>query len=858
MSKLTPTDPISLRSAITRAFRTLSVSLADVVGPSQWGLRLQRSFIRDQAKYVLSVIFHTDMLNIYLPLLMDPSSQVSISIAQLLGGTMRTQEHRTAVAEWLPPAEKEKQAKAKRGWEKPAIIGLNAPNRLGGWVAKHLTDVLKGRDNKLHEAAVLALAALAKENTPVASALAKSTPDQPSALSVVISHSRSRSTDVQIAACLCATHILRASTPTSHSIVAGPSSASHTYLGDDAVAKTIISIIARLITIPPTESIQAQIKACYVLHYLVMDELSLCQIVFERGGVSKLTTLLQEITKPQCLEAWDEDEPENVSALREACLMALATLALSDNEIRRHLADFIPNSSAHQPHHHSNSHPPPEAGGAPPLSILQIIQISLSHHHAGVRYAACQCVRAISRAVAVLRTSIMDCGVGAGVFGVFMGMGAKKMIGEIGKEVKEGKYWGDSGVVEGAGRKEKKKDKEGGKDKQKGKEEKAKEKKGEEGKEKESDVRVLNAAAQAMCNLVTLHSPLRPTFLRRGLVKRLVELMHGPEVQLRLNSIWVIKNLLTQSSLEMKENVMEEIGWKYFVKLLRSSEDDVKEQAFHVLRNLAEDEYGVELLFKEIGADDLLGLVTSAMESTDERVVLQAVHALANLANGIEEHKTCILTNAELLKALRTCIAESRSDIRRPAVSCVYELTRSKRRKEIIDAGFIPTLKKVAEYSGAGISPGGAGGSHGHGHGHHASGHGYGHSAGGASGGRSPLYGHHAFPTSPGAGGSGYSPGFPSFSAGPGASSSSSSFSPPGAFVGPSSMPAGGGLMTHGVHSFGTGLGIGPGGTGPGIGSGGGMSASTIMHLEEEVVEQAKAALDRLEHSALYASTGSP
>lgn len=40
--------------------------------------------------------------------------------------------------------------------------------------------------------------------------------------------------------------------------------------------------------------------------------------------------------------------------------------------------------------------------------VLRIIVHSLSHPKAGVRYAACQCIRALSRSVSVLRTAIGD------------------------------------------------------------------------------------------------------------------------------------------------------------------------------------------------------------------------------------------------------------------------------------------------------------------------------------------------------------------------------------------------------------------------------------------------------------------
>lgn len=53
------------------------------------------------------------------------------------------------------------------------------------------------------------------------------------------------------------------------------------------------------------------------------------------------------------------------------------------------------------------------------LLLIPYIHISLAHHHVGVRFAACQCVRALSRAISVLRTNIVDSGLGLAVYQIF-------------------------------------------------------------------------------------------------------------------------------------------------------------------------------------------------------------------------------------------------------------------------------------------------------------------------------------------------------------------------------------------------------------------------------------------------------
>ena len=87
---------------------------------------------------------------------------------------------------------------------------------------------------------------------------------------------------------------------------------------------------------------------------------------------------------------------------RQAALSAIAALSLWNNDIRREVAENY--------------------------SLIAIIRASLSHPHTGVRFAACQCVRALSRLVAVVRTSLVDSGLGMKVYGVFLNEGEDRRV----------------------------------------------------------------------------------------------------------------------------------------------------------------------------------------------------------------------------------------------------------------------------------------------------------------------------------------------------------------------------------------------------------------------------------------------
>jgi hypothetical protein len=86
----------------------------------------------------------------------------------------------------------------------------------------------------------------------------------------------------------------------------------------------------------------------------------------------------------------------------KAALTTIAALSLFDNATRREFTDDG--------------------------QLVTAIGVSLSHHHIGVRYAACQCVRALSRAVAVIRTNLVDSGIGITVFNIFKKPGEDRRV----------------------------------------------------------------------------------------------------------------------------------------------------------------------------------------------------------------------------------------------------------------------------------------------------------------------------------------------------------------------------------------------------------------------------------------------
>ncbi|KAI5990570.1 ARM repeat-containing protein [Pisolithus orientalis] len=598
-----------LKAALARGLRVLASSMADVVGPSQGPMRTYTPEHRAEAKIALNFLFEYECLDVYLPLLEDSSLQTSLSIAQLIGAAVRTDTHRTAIIEWLPPQERQKEIKNRRGWEKHDVVYQATNGRHGAWVLRHLVAMVQKKDSKVQEAALSSLGALAMDNPSVANILTKTPLEAPvPALNLVLTHAKSRVTSVQLAASSCATHIIRAQ--------------GNHYPGhlDHTAVLTVIHVVNRILS-SASEQPQSQIKACYTLYSLVRDEKDFCVEAADQGVLASLASLVKSITPIENSDGWEIDEPDSRVSLREAALKAIAAISLFDKVIKREVADTY--------------------------DLIPIIQACLTDKNVGVRCSACHCLRSLSRDTAVIKTNITDSGAGMTLYQVF--------------------------------------------------------------KKEDEDVRVIAASLATVCNLVNDFSPLRKVMLEDGLLPRLMQLFGMEDQEIRVSVLWAIKNLLAKSQSSTKDMVMQHLGWSQLPDLANDSDPEIQEQAFAILRNLTDDETGVSLVFESMGGDTLANCLSAGLDSPHELVTRETTYVLGNIANSARSQQDLMFTHPHILDGIHHCLADARPGTRVPLVGCLLTLLRTnpRRKRDLVEAGFVSTLRHLCERTGGGGSGGG-------------------------------------------------------------------------------------------------------------------------------------------------------
>ncbi|KAF6745225.1 hypothetical protein DFP72DRAFT_1077675 [Ephemerocybe angulata] len=190
LSQFTPTDPLPLRTALARVLRDIVASVAEIVGPREYGLRPETTGpMQMETKEALGLIFAIETLDIVLPLLLSPSPQLATPIVQLLASPTRSAHHRATLSSYLRPIERIATHPAKsmkRGWEKIASPTLPCASLPGAIATSPIAGAGGGGEGgggagstALQEATMLGLVALAKENAGVAVPLARGTVYQP-------------------------------------------------------------------------------------------------------------------------------------------------------------------------------------------------------------------------------------------------------------------------------------------------------------------------------------------------------------------------------------------------------------------------------------------------------------------------------------------------------------------------------------------------------------------------------------------------------------------------------------------------------------------------------------------------------
>ncbi|KAF9123592.1 Armadillo repeat-containing protein 8 [Mortierella sp. GBA39] len=417
--------------------------------------------------------------------------------------------------------------------------------------------------SKSQEAALGALAALVKDNPELAQVIAqmrleKGERPAPFILRLV----RDKSPTMRLAAATCLTYLNRAGVIPEH---------------NSDIMLTVLPILVKMLQL--TGAVQE--AAPQVLAHLIWESENMQKAVCDMEAIPMLASIISQM-----------DEEDNVygivgqkDKLKENSLLALAAISQLKEDCRKQVIE---------------------------AKVLSHIVSAMSHPSVGVRAAACQCTRSLSRSVKNLRTSLVDAGIENPLFQLLS----------------------------------------------------------------DEDLGVLRSATATLCNIVLDVSPMKKTIMERGIVSKFVRMISYGDNVVRLNTVWAIKNLVFEAESDVKENVMRQFGYNNLVLLLNDSEPAVQEQALNLVRNLAHKrEHDIEQVFKGLGNGQLLSIIEGKLSWDDPRLLEHALYVLVNIATGSEYHKQSILKRQGILRSVLRSMNHESAAIRVASIWVIINLT---------------------------------------------------------------------------------------------------------------------------------------------------------------------------------------
>ncbi|KAG9061724.1 hypothetical protein KI688_006873 [Linnemannia hyalina] len=340
---------------------------------------------------------------------------------------------------------------------------------------------------------------------------------------------------------------------------------------------TVLPILVKMLQL--TGAVQE--AAPQVLAHLIWESENMQKAVCDMEAIPKLASIISQM-----------DEEDNVygivgqkDKLKENSLLALAAISQLKEDCRKQVIE---------------------------AKVLSHIVSAMSHPSVGVRAAACQCTRSLSRSVKNLRTSLVDAGIENPLFQLLS----------------------------------------------------------------DEDLGVLRSATATLCNIVLDVSPMKKTIMERGIVSKFVRMISYGDNVVRLNTVWAIKNLVFEAESDVKENVMRQFGYNNLVLLLNDSEPAVQEQALNLVRNLAHKrEHDIEQVFRGLGNGQLLSIIEEKLSWDDPRLLEHALYVLVNIATGSEYHKQSILKRQGILRSVLRSMNHESAAIRVASIWVIINLT---------------------------------------------------------------------------------------------------------------------------------------------------------------------------------------
>ncbi|KAG1178732.1 hypothetical protein G6F70_000240 [Rhizopus microsporus] len=417
-------------------------------------------------------------------------------------------------------------------------------------IVQPLVDILHSHCIKAQEAALDALSSLCHENRLLGDIIiqSKSSNTGQTTLSTMLDFAKGKCPAMRLIACTCLTNLYRTGVFTEPS---------------NDIILIVLPALVKLLQ-EPTGDIQE--KAPLVLADLIKDDEEMQKAAYDADAISKLAELLASVSSREIENHTCQlgipgmgSTAKRKEKIQENSLIAIAAATLSKEECRTQAIE---------------------------AKVLPHVISGLNSKQSGVRLAACQCAKSLSRSVSHLRTSFVDENVAPHLV---------KLLHDESQTVQA-------------------------------------------------------AACGALCNLVLHFSPMKKSLLEAGAIDKFVQYSKSNDSNLKINGIWAINNLLFKAELDEKKSVMEALSFDSLVDLLHDQNTTIQEQALEIVRNLVFGEQeDIDWVYEKMGKETLLDVIENKLQTMDTHedgeepvassILVPTLYIIVNMCSNAEAPK---------------------------------------------------------------------------------------------------------------------------------------------------------------------------------------------------------------------------
>lgn len=169
--------------------------------------------------------------------------------------------------------------------------------------------------------------------------------------------------------------------------------------------------------------------------------------------------------------------------------------------------------------------------------------------------------------------------------------------------------------------------------------------------------------------------------LTGGTLDKLISLClleNEPNVVVRTNAIWAIKNITYQSEFVVKQQILERLGKEIFYEWFHQEDGSIKSQALNLIRNaLCGNSEEIAFVLNFLGEKPFIAMLVQMFSLKQDVLTEQCIFILVNILNGDDRNRNLFIQqqNRPILEEIGNLLLHPAAEIRKGALWAIYNLT---------------------------------------------------------------------------------------------------------------------------------------------------------------------------------------